>query len=260
MKRIFVLSVFFIISCTSPVQKADKPLFVSDEYADLTILEQFFRTAEDDVVKASQVVEKYKLIQNLTHLKLMNTGGRKYYLLERENITEMINAVTSGVYLDYILINKSGDIIYTKSNDDIFGNNINTGFNDTPLIKCFSRKSEIHFEDVSMLTHSSPILGLYVSIPVYIEQAYHGSLILLIDVTSINRLFDKSTDIISREGLVRVASDRKRILSHYAAFEEIDLASLDRERNWTAWAADRRTGYSVFNYKNISWIIAKNNM
>lgn len=259
MKRIIVISLLFIISCTAPVQKVDAPLFF-EAPSDLTVLEQFFKTTEDDAAKALEVVEKYKLIQNLTHLKLMNTGGRKYYLLERENITEMINSVTKGVYLDYILINSIGEIIYTKSNDDIFGSNVKTGFNDTPLEKCFLRRNGIHFEDVSLLTHSSTILGLYISIPVYIENSYHGLLILVVDVTSINRLFDESTDIMSREGLIRVASDRKRILSPYIAFNEIDMTSLDRDRNWTAYAADVRTEYSVFQHKTISWIIAKKRM
>jgi len=256
MKKIITLSVLFLLSCSAPVQKVCEPLSF-EALTDLTLLEKFFRTSEEDVIRARDVVIRHGLIRNLSHLKKMNSGGTKYYLLERENITEMINAVTAGVYLDYIIINSGGDIIYTKSNNDIFGNNVNTGFNDTPVRKCFYSREGVHFEDVDMLTHSSNVLGLYVSVPVITEGAYQGSLILQIDIAGINRLFDSYTDIISREGTIRVTENRGRILSPYHAFSEIDFECLDRNRSWTTGNSEKHVNYSLFNYKNISWIIAR---
>ena len=82
-----------------PKWKPDKPLKKVAEYLDVVM--------EEEIVK------------NLTHLHRMDYGGRKYYLLERENITKMIQAVTEGTYTDLILVNKKGIIIYTMNNDDI---------------------------------------------------------------------------------------------------------------------------------------------
>ena len=89
MKRLLIISVVLFLSCASPEKQVSTPVIL-ESAIDLSTLEGFFRTTESDALKAKQVVEKDKIIFNLTHLKLMNTGGRKYYLLERENITEMI--------------------------------------------------------------------------------------------------------------------------------------------------------------------------
>lgn len=256
MKKLFLISAVILLSCASPEKQVITPP-VAEPVFDLSTLEGFFKTTEADAFRAKQVVEKDKIIFNLTHLKLMNTGGTKYYLLERENITEMINAVTEGIYLDYILINRSGDIIYTRANDSIFGSNINTGFEDTPLRRSYLNRDAVHFEDVSMVSTASTILGLYVSVPITSEDGFQGTLILQIDIERINHMFNEKTDIVSREGLIRVASDRKRILSQYYGFADIDIPSLDRDSIWSDIKSGARTDYSVFKYKNISWIIAR---
>ncbi len=272
MKKFIVLLMFLATSCSSPevrnVTIEHKP-FAPEKFLcsplcfepaevniDLTGLEKFFKMTEDDANRAVAVVEKDNLVLNLSHLKAMNTGGKKYYLLEKENITNMINAVTAGIYIDYILINKSGDVIYTRKNEEIFGDNINKGYENSPLRKCFYSRDGVHFEDVSVMTTASNILGLYVSVPVKLEGEYQGTLILQIDISVINRLFDESTDIMSREGVIRVAYDRKRVLSKYPPFGEIDMVSLDRDKKWSS-TTDSRMNYSLFNYRNISWIIAK---
>lgn len=259
MKKFIVLILMVLAACSSQVKNIVIPPEV-EMPADLSVLQKFFRMTETDALRARQVIEKNKMVLNLSHLKGMDRGGKKYYLLEKENITDMINAVTEGVYADYILINSRGDIIYTRSDSGLFGENINKGFEDTPLRKCFCNSDDIHFEDVALMTNSSDTLGMYVSVPVYYEGARDGALILQIDICYINRLFNVPTDIISREGLVRIASDRSRILSMYNAFGEIDMASLDRNRNWLCTGSDRKTEYTLFSYKNISWIIAQNRM
>ena len=115
----------------------------------------------------------------------------------------------------------------------------------------------MHFEDVSAMTTGSSILGLYVSVPIVSENGFQGTLILQIDIDRINHFFDDKTDIISREGLIRVTVDKKRILSQYYGFGGIDISSLDRDNNWSDDSSVSRTDYSVFKYKNISWIIAR---
>jgi hypothetical protein len=115
----------------------------------------------------------------------MDSGGQKYYLLEKQDITEMINSVTEGIYLNYILINKIGDIVYSKNDDDLFGLNINKENDSTPIKKCFSNRGGIYFEDI---TNTVPLSenSLFISSPVYVEDDFHGVLILQVDVKKIH--------------------------------------------------------------------------
>jgi hypothetical protein len=195
---IFLTLLFF--SCSSQPVIVDAP-----QSGDIYKLEKFFLRSETDSVNAGAVLEKYKIIQHLTHLRRMDTGGKKYYLLEKDDITKMINSVTEGIYLDYILINKHGDIIYTNKNKSLFGSNVNSGFEASPLYKCFMNRTGVYFGDVSYITPSSSIFSLYISSPVYVEGNFHGVLILQVDTKKISGILDNGTEVFSRDGIIRVA-------------------------------------------------------
>jgi len=124
---IVLASAYFSCSAPSPKVEAVKPSEVKKQ-SEVDTLEKFFKRSENDSVKAGDVLQKHNIIQHLTHLRKMDRGGKKYYLLEKDDITEMIRSVTEGIYLDYILVNKNGDIVYTKNNDEMFGINVNTGY------------------------------------------------------------------------------------------------------------------------------------
>lgn len=219
-------------------------------------LEIFFKRTENDSVKAGNVLEKYKIIQHLTHLRKMDSGGKKYYLLEKDDITRMINSVTEGIYLDYILINKNGDIIYTNNNDDIFGTNVNTGYEESPLQKCFINRTGVYFEDISYMAPSSKIYSLYISTPVYVEGNYHGVLILQVEIKKIIELLEKGAEILSRDGIIRVTPDTGRVFSRFNFFEKIDMEALDKSGVTELNNSNGRFRLYRFRFKEINWIVA----
>ena len=261
MKKLLLFLIILIsISCSREI-KSPEP--ISDNMdmqnlMDIKNLEAFFERSDHDAQMAMQVIEKHRIIQHLTHLKKMNSGGRKYYLLEKDSITEMIQSVTRGIYLDYILINRHGEIIYSRSNDDLFGQDVNTGYENTPLKRCFSmRGEETYFDDVSTITPGSSIYSLFVSKPVYIDNNFHGVLILQVDIQKIAELLEGGTDIISKEGIVRITSDNTPILSHHTSFPTIE-AQAKAEGFF-------KDGTSIiyfepFRFRNISWIVLTKKM
>lgn len=255
--RILSLSllIMFAVSCSAPTVKVEikKP----EQDANLSSLEKFFKRSESDSLRAGQVIEKHNIIQQLTHLRLMDTGGKKFYLLERENITEMINSVTEGIYLDYVLINKHGDIIYTRKNDSLFGTNVNEGYEDTPLKKCFVMRRGVYFEDVSLITPGSTTYSLYVSSPVYVQQNFHGILVLQIDISKINEILEKDTDVINRNGIIKIAADYTRINSQIPDYSSLNLDEVDRVGKLRIIKGTDDIDLKSFNFNSIQWILVK---
>lgn len=253
--RIISLLLIFAVSCSAPPVKEE--VKVSAEDTNISSLEKFFKRSEGDSLRAGQVIEKHNIIQQLTHLRLMDTGGKKYYLLERENITEMINAVTEGIYLDYVLINKHGDIIYTMKNDSLFGTNVNEGYEETPLKKCFAMKRSVYFEDVSLITPAAVTYSLYVSSPVYVQQNFHGILVLQIDISKISEILEKDTDVINRDGIIKIASDYTKINSKIHDHISLNLNDVIRDGKANMETATEEIDLKTFNFNSISWILVK---
>lgn len=248
------LFLLICISCSTQPVKVD---VVQDAVKtdDISKLEKFFRRSEQDSVKAGNVLQKHNIIQHLTHLRKMDSGGKKYYQLEKDDITEMIRSVTEGIYLDYILINKNGDIVYTKNNNDLFGANISVGFDATPIQKCFQSRSGVFFEDISFLAPSSSIYSLYISTPVFVEGSFHGVLIFQMDIKKISEILENGTEIFSRDGIIRVTPVADRIFSKYSGFQNVDLNSLDSKGITSFISTEGKIRFSKFNYKEIDWIL-----
>lgn len=252
--RILFLLLIFAISCSAPPVKEAKK---SEQDTNISSLEKFFKRSETDSLRAGEVIQKRNIIQQLTHLKLMDKGGKKYYLLERENITAMINAVTEGIYLDYVLINKHGDIIYTKNNDSLFGTNVNEGYEATPLKKCFSMKRGVYFEDVSLITPASTTYSLYVSAPVYVEQNFHGILVLQIDISKIKEILEKDTDVINRDGIIKISSDYTMINSRIPGYSDLNLDEMNKDGRLPSVISTAEMDLKPFNFNSIQWLLVK---
>jgi energy-converting hydrogenase A subunit M len=245
----------FAVSCSAPpVKEAIKK---TAEDTSVSSLEKFFKRSEGDSIRAGQVIEKHNIIQQLTHLRLMDTGGKKYYLLERENITEMINSVTEGIYLDYVLINKHGDIIYTRKNDSLFGTNVNEGYEETPLKKCFTMRRGVYFEDVALITPASTTYSLYVSSPVYVQQNFHGILVLQIDISKISEILEKNTDVVNSKGIIKIADDYSRINSRVHETISLNLNDVMRDGKMSMETPTEEIDLKSFNFNSISWILVK---
>lgn len=261
MKKLLIFLIILIsVSCSREI-KSPEPISSNRDIQnlmDVKNLQAFFTRSDHDAQMAMQVIEKHRIIQHLTHLKKMNSGGRKYYLLEKDSITEMIQSVTRGIYLDYMLINRNGEIVYSRSNDDLFGQDVNIGYESTPLKRCFSMKErETYFDDVSTITPGSSIYSLFVSKPVYIDNSFHGVLILQVDIQKIAELLEHGTDIISKEGIVRVTGDNTPILSHHISFPV-----LKAQAKTEGFFKDGTSiiHFEPFKFRNISWIVLTKKM
>ena len=248
----FYILIFSVIFLSCGTQSVKNENVKSGEIAKL---EKFFRRSEHDSVKAGNVIAKNKIIQHLTHLRKMDNGGKKFYLLEKDDITEMINSVTDGIYLDYILINKHGDIVYTKKNDDLFGANVNNGFEATPINRCFINRTGVYFEDVSYIAPSSKIYSLYISSPVYVEGSFHGVLILQVETKKISEILDAGTEIFSRDGIIRVTPFEQREFKKYSGFDKINMNSLDSNGMFLLNHQEEKLRFLKFNFKEINWIL-----
>ncbi len=258
---IFLFSVIFfscgtekvkIYEVKAEISKSEEIVKKEDE---ATRLEKFFKRSELDSSRAGLIIEKNKIIQHLTHLRKMDRGGKKYYLLEKDDITEMIRSVTAGIYLDYILINHNGDIIYTSRENGLFGTNVNSGYEETPLKKCFINRSGVYFEDFSFISSSSKVYSLYIATPIYVEGSFHGTLILQLEMKKLSGILEPETEIFSRDGIIRVTNSEERIFIKYSGFEKIDMNELNRDGVTYLYSATDKLKFSKFNFKGIDWIL-----
>ena len=254
MKKGIILVLAVIISCSAPEKK-------SEPAGELIVrtLNDFFIRCEEDIKRAEAVILKHDIIKNLTHLKFMNAGGKKYYLLERESISDMINAVTVGVYADYILINKGGDIIYTRVNDDIFGRNVRTSLAKTPLKTCYEKRDiPVFFHDVSPLSKMDTGYYIFVSTKVKGGNTNPGIFILQFDVRKLREVLNEHTDIIGLDGTYRLSQKNVELGDPYPFFDRIDMNL--KESPATHYFTTPRGGqvsYRFFNHGTISWILVK---
>jgi len=254
----FLIFIVIILNCTTKQIPENPQPFINTDSDDLT---RFFNICYTDIYKAMNVIADNKMIGMLTHLKKMDMEGRKYYLLERENLTKIIKSVTEGSYSDLILINSSGVIIYTMMNDDIFGKSIKSHLKDTALNRCFSKSSEIgfHIEDISMFPPKTKNPKLFVSLPDKRDDSVKGVFIIQIDVEIINSLFKKIPAIIGKDGNYRIDKNIDNISKPYNSFNKIDIENITKIKKQTIIIENKNYIYYPFNFNSISWIIISEN-
>ncbi len=246
-------SIFLILSTTgcsslSPTAPAGEPLKV------------FFAQCEKDINRAAEVVVEHDLIKNLTHLSEMNHGGRKYYVLERENTTRMISAVTGGIYSDYILLNRSGRVIYTRTNDRIFGMNVRGSYlQSTPLKRCYENRNGIHIEDSSRISSNDNGYYLFISRKVSGGNSMPGILILQVNVNRLWQLLGEQTVAIDHTGTLRLSRNQEHISRPYDHANLINFNPSPEERIKDHLVRSRTSlSYSYFDYRNLSWVLVRN--
>ncbi len=256
MKRILILFAATVIACGTvvrepgPVPAAPVPSVQKD------ILADFFSRCELDMDKAGHVVMQEDIIKNLTHLHRMDSGGRKYYILERDAISRMIHAVTQDIYSDFIIINDSGTIIFTAHNDYLFGKNIKRELRTSALASCADTgDGEIHIHDVTILDSNPPAYAILISKRLKGGNAFPGTFILQLDTEQIGRIFTKPTEIIGPDGKYRITS-RERTLLPYPRQETVSLCrSLNAGESVNF--RDNSTEYRCrdFRYRDLSWFV-----
>lgn len=246
---------FLLLTAGACMSKRVNPVHTAPT-GEINGLAGFFMMCERDVQNARGVVNNRELVRNLTHLHRMNYGGKKYYLLERESITEMIQAVTEGVYSDFILVNGHGLVVYTRENDQIFGQNVNTSLKGSPLSRCFSSVADgVHLEDVSQFPSSSGLYCMFAASRVMDDESAHGAFILQIDLERICGLIDEKTVIIDSDGLYRVSRKKDEILSSYPRIHMLKGSWLNSEGAVRFTLEGGVYTCYPFHFKNLDWTL-----
>lgn len=247
---IIILSMF--IRCSSKTVTIDKNVLT-----EVDRLNRFFHMCEIDIKNAIKILYRSDIIRSLTHFQKIDPGGKKYYLLERKTISDMIRSVTIGVYSDLIVINSKGIIIYTMVNDDIFGHNVKTYLKESTIHKCFIRsiKEDIYIHDISIFPLITGNAKLFISMRNGDGKSFRGVLILQIDIMTIEKILQKNTTVIGRDGNYRIVSDRHNILCSYPLFNKIDLSNISKSKTNQFEHQNKIFTYYPFKFKNLSWIV-----
>jgi hypothetical protein len=255
---LFIILSLTTIFCSKKQITEEKIQHISPE-ADK--LHQFFTICKSDIKKAVKVISDNKMIAVLTHLKKMDMEGRKYYLLERENLTDMIKSVTEGTYSDLILVNNSGVIIYTMINDEIFGKSVKHHYKDTALNACFNKStdSDLYINDVSFfpVTNGSP--KLFVSLPDKIDNYVRGIFIIQIDVEIIEKLMGEKITIIGQDGKLKISKNREAILTGYIYWDKLNIININNVTKQNFEVENKKYIYYPYNFNTLSWIVISEN-
>ncbi len=174
----------------------------------ITPLGNLLAQCENDLKKGSEVIRERDIIKNLTHLQRMDSGGAKYYILERENISKMIAAVTDGVYRDFILLNRKGTVVYTKDDDSIQGKNVRTSLAGTPLQDCFTGQDDLGFGSLSWTPFRQGEF-LYPSLRIHGGERSSGIFVLKIKTQKLRDLLSPGTRVLDKQGIVLISRNEK---------------------------------------------------
>jgi hypothetical protein len=249
MKRSFLFIISLLLVSCSTLQ--------APEFIDITSLKDLFKLCESDLEKAKKVIMDKDLVKILSHLQKMDSGGKKYYLLEREAITAMIKSVTAGVYSDFILINRDGAVVYTMVNDKLFAGNVRATLAKSALASCYDNR------DISPYIVSVPYLpsdaGSYIAVSSKVQggNTMPGIFILIIDVKKIQKLIGERSYAIGLDGKYEITADRGIINTHYDDFDKIDVSRSSDElavRRFSR-SSGKSAVYRFFNYSNLVWIL-----
>ncbi len=214
-------------------------------------LASFFTLCAKDAESGAKVVQKHDIVKMLTHFLRMDGGGKKYYLLEREHISEMILAVTEGLYSDFILINRHGVVVYSRENDDIFGKNVRSALSDSPLARCFARQDQdLYIEDVAVFPPGSGRYGIFVSSRIVVEDSFHGILVLQAGIEKVEGYLDGKTEILDYEGRYRISPRRELIMTEHPLYERMKQGA-----SGSLSADGKRFDYHPFEFRGIRWLI-----
>jgi hypothetical protein len=252
MKRLTVLFLIMLAACSTQKPKQE-PAPLMEKSDPLT---ELFRLCESDLERASDVIVEKDIVKNLSHLQRMNAGGKHYYLLERENISRMLNAVTRGMYADYVLVNKGGAVIYTRDNNDIFSKNVRAVGEASALKICYAnRERGIFISDVTRLSSFEGKEIVLASRAVSGKESFPGIQILEIDIDRIQQALEPGAFIIGMDGNYRITRDRSRINTPYPFFGEIDRNALSEKEEMLI--PGRKIRGRIFNFHSLSWIVLR---
>lgn len=238
-RTIIAISVIFflMLSC------AKKETLIS-QTKPVSNIETFFATYEKDLKNTARVIIEKELIKNLTHLQRMNNGGDRYYLLERESLTSMIQELYSYTYDETILTNSSGTIIYTMYEDKLLSKSALSFSKNIGIVFAEAKKGQQFILDVCEFPDLSGNFLLFFGYPVMNGTTCEGVLITALNARKVREITKIGLCAFDSQGIIRIHIDPLKILKPSSVYGKIATA---RE--------ELPNGVTRFSYRSIEWFI-----
>ena len=225
-------------------------------------LHLFFKHVKADLDTYGNIALQEDLVKLLSHFKDMDSGGKRYYLIERENITKMIESSTQKIYSDYILLDAKGNVIYSKSNNHIFSTNLDKKVNTHSLLPNLLNDDYKYY-----ITEPLKIEGFYSKIilvctKISSAKTFPGFAILQFDIDKINSLLEKNEFVLNSTGNCLFANEFQSTGNLYKYFSHLEPNNLHISKYNSAKINNKLSLiYGSFAMENINWIFVeeKNN-
>ncbi len=255
MKHILsILLIASILSCSTAPGSTD--LSSLDTYSQFII--SFFDRYIEDLKRAETVVKKNDMIQNLSHLQRMNTGGKRYYLLEKRSLTALIQSITIEQYHDIILTDRGGRVLYTMHNDVLFNTVISRQDEDSPLSRCYQNaiKGKIFIHEPAEYSRLSSGILLFISYPVTIDNEPAGILIAVIKNDLLVASKPDDLLVLNHSGYLAVPTHLKNLGKRIIP-EDVMPAEIQEKTTSSISYNNKNYQLSPVTYKNINWLITR---
>lgn len=207
----------------------------------------FFETFEHDLVSTSKVISNNELIKNLTHLQRMDSGGSHYYPLEREALTNMIQALSSYTYADCILLNMSGTVIYTMYDNKLLAKKAESFPSSLSILFRHAKEGEPYLLDIAEFPEMAGPPRLIFAVPVKRGLETEGVLIAAITAEDTAKIIHLKGRALDQTGVVRLSAVMSELFTRIPEFQTVTAS--DNERKITA------SGTRLFpmTFRNLQW-------
>ncbi|MEJ5362869.1 MAG: hypothetical protein WHV26_12485 [Spirochaetota bacterium] len=230
-----ILFILYLLSCSTKLTTK----------SEVQLISALFSPYIHDMSNAVTIIQKHELIANLTHLMNMDNGGRKYYLLEYEHISEMIGNVTEQLYEDLLIINSSYTILYSMKSIELYGRRLSQL---SPVLHYFV--SNLPYDDIAIFKpfEYPPMSGNYsfcICYPIQINDRNKGFCIGLINQ-------NKFYDILSADSII--AETNGEVIFNILQRGTLKLDE-DKLKKSSITISGKNYYIHLITYKNISWYI-----
>ena len=251
MHKLIILLFAIFIGCTTI--SIVEPKLEDDK------LHSFFKYVKFDLDNYGEIAIQEDLVKFLSHFQNMDSGGKRYYLIERENISKMIESAIQQIYSDYILLDAKGNIIYSKSNNTIFASNIGKRVTDSFLLQnLLSNDFKYYITNPLRIEGYPSKKVILVCKKILCSETFPGFAVLQIDVDKINLLLKKNEFILAHNGTCLFANEIQNTDKIYKYFSHLEIDNLESSKYNAAEINKKLTLiYGSFSTENINWIVTE---
>jgi hypothetical protein len=188
----------------------------------------------------------------------MDSGGRKYYLLEREAISEMIHSATEGRYDEWVIINKTGRIIYTMRDNEVFNKLVTSQLKGIPYDRChINHELPLYIDDTSTILTLGGGSYLVFSAKAQAPDTRPGLLLLVMNVSHAVSALPAGSWAVGTDGMYKAAADMSLINTPCPYFEKIPpaLSADDKSLYYFTGTGGIQYVCRYFRYAGHTWIL-----